>query len=101
MIARLWVGSTPARYADEYASYVARTGARALAATPGNRGVLVLRRIEGGHVRFAVLSLWGSVDDVRGFAGEDVERAVYYPEDRRYLDDLPPLVRHYEVVLEA
>src|SRR5256885_10813478 len=31
------------------------------------------------------------------FAGDDVERAHYYPEDRDYLLELEPTVTHYEV----
>jgi hypothetical protein len=33
------------------------------------------------------MSLWDSLDAVRGFAGDDVEKAVFYPEDERFLVD--------------
>ena len=36
------------------------------------------------------------MDAIRGFAGDDVERAVYYPEDDRYLLTKPEKVQHYE-----
>jgi hypothetical protein len=32
------------------------------------------------------------------YAGEDVTRARYYPEDTRYLLELEPAVTHYEVL---
>jgi len=38
------------------------------------------------------------MDAIRIFAGEDVERAHYYPEDREYLLELEPTVTHYEVL---
>jgi heme-degrading monooxygenase HmoA len=60
--------------------------------------VYVLRRIEGDHAHFLLVSLWDSLESVRAFAGPDVERARYYPEDRAYLLELEPAVTHYEVL---
>ena len=42
------------------------------------------------------LSWWPSMDAIRGFAGDDVERAVYYPQDDRYLLTKPEKVQHYQ-----
>lgn len=44
-----------------------------------------------------VISLWESMDAIRAFAGERPEKAVYFPEDERYLLELEPEVRHYEI----
>jgi hypothetical protein len=60
--------------------------------------VYVLRRIEGNVAHFSLISLWGSRDDIRAFAGNDIERARYYPEDAAYLLELEPNVTHYEVL---
>ena len=98
MIARSWDGVTPAAKADEYAEYVRRTGVTKLAATDGNLGVYLLRREEGDRARFRVMSLWDSMDAIRRFAGEDAEKARYFPEDGRYLLALEPNVEHFEVV---
>jgi len=98
MIARSWDGLTPAAKADEYTEYVRRTGVTELAATEGNRGVFLLRRKEGGQARFRVLSLWDSVEGIRRFAGDDLERARYFPEDERFLLGLARNVEHFEVV---
>lgn len=97
MIARMWRGGTRAEDAEAYAGYVARTGIAAYAATPGNRGSWLLCRIEGDLAEFLTLSLWDSLDAVRAFAGEDVERAVFYPEDDHWLIERDPLARHYLV----
>jgi heme-degrading monooxygenase HmoA len=67
-------------------------------ATEGNRGVQVLRRDEGGRTHFLLVSLWESWDAIRAFAGDDPERARYYPEDEEFLLELEPRVTHYEVV---
>ena len=98
MIARSWDGLTKAAQADAYADYVRRTGFRDLVGTSGNRGVYVLRRREGERTRFRVLSLWGSMEGIRQFAGDDPERARYYPEDERYLIERDATVKHYEVI---
>ena len=98
MIARTWDGLTKAERADAYADYVRETGVRELTATSGNRGVYLLRRREGDKTRFRVMSLWDSMEGIRRFAGDDPERARYYPEDEGYLDALTPNVEHFEVV---
>ena len=38
-----------------------------------------------------------SHEAIRAFAGEDLEKARYYPEDADYLLELEPTVTHYEV----
>jgi heme-degrading monooxygenase HmoA/uncharacterized damage-inducible protein DinB len=101
MIARSWDGFTKAEDATVYAEYIRRTGARDLAETPGNHAVYVLRRREGGRAHFRVLSLWDSMEAVRRFAGEDPERARYYPEDARFLEELLPHVEHFEILVPA
>jgi len=100
MIARTWHGAVRAPDADAYHRYLMESGVPSLRATPGNSGVYVLRRIEGTEAHFFLVSLWESLEAVRAFAGDDVERARYYPEDERYLLELEPTVTHYEV-LEA
>lgn len=97
MIARIWRGITLADKADAYIDYLHQTGLHAYATTPGNRGVSVLRRLQGEHSEIMLISLWDSMDAVRSFAGKNPERSVYYPEDENYLLEMEPLVRHYEV----
>ena len=97
MIARVWRGITLKEKADDYLAYLNETGLKDYAKTPGNRGVTVLRRIQGEHCEVMLISLWESMDAVRAFAGENPERSVYYPEDEHFLLQMEPLVRHYEV----
>lgn len=99
MIARTWHGITPASKADAYHRYMDETGVKGLQSTPGNRGVYMLRRIEGDVAHFQMISLWDSYDAIRRFAGADFERAVYYPEDKNFLLELEPNVTHYEVLV--
>jgi heme-degrading monooxygenase HmoA len=99
MIARIWHGRTRAEHADKYLDYLKETGVPGYRAVAGNLGVRVLRRITEEDADFLVLSLWESMDAVHGFAGDDLEKAVYYPRDREYLVELEPNVGHYEVVV--
>ncbi len=98
MIARLWRGTVASDDADAYAAYIYETGVSDYTSTRGNRAVYMLRRQTGEECEFVLVSLWDSMDDIRAFAGDDVERAVFYPEDDRFLVERDLQVRHYEVV---
>ena len=97
MIMRAWHGVTPAAKADEYLDLMLGVAVPDYKAIPGNRGVYVLRRIEGADAHFLLLTLWDSADAIRQFAGEDIDKAKYYDFDKDYLLDLEPTVTHYEV----
>jgi heme-degrading monooxygenase HmoA len=100
MIARIWTGRVRTADAAEYADYIRETGFAEYGETPGNRGAWLLRRDRGGTTEFITLSLWESVDAIHAFAGEDIEAAVLYPEDERYLLDGSSTLAHYEVAGE-
>ncbi len=100
MIAREWRGTTEAAHADEYLDYLNRTGVADYRSTPGNRGVFVLRRIEGERAHFLLLSLWDDVESIKRFAGEDYEKAHYYPDDARWLLAFETKALHYEVCVK-
>ncbi len=98
MIARMWHGVTAAERADEYLDYLNETGVPDYRETEGNQGVYVLRRIEGDKAHFLTVSFWGSIEEVKAFAGPDPEKARYYPEDEGFLLEFEPQVKHYDVV---
>ncbi|HKW44992.1 MAG TPA: hypothetical protein VJN22_04985 [Candidatus Eremiobacteraceae bacterium] len=98
MIARIWKGTTTAEDADAYADYIAATGVTETSALPGNNGVIVTRRVIDGVAEFTFISLWESMDAVERFAGPHPERAVFYPQDDRYLVTRWRSVEHHDVV---
>jgi heme-degrading monooxygenase HmoA len=95
-IVRIWRGSTRKSDAQEYERYLLDTGFVGYQQTPGNLGVRMTRRDVGDLTEFFVISIWESWDSIRAFAGEDIDRAVYYPEDDRFLVTRDDVVAHYE-----
>jgi heme-degrading monooxygenase HmoA len=94
----MWHGRVPTSRADEYGRF---TNARAIPdyrSVKGNLGVYVLRRTEGDITHFITLTFWESLEAIKGFAGENVEAAKYYPEDKDFLLEFEPTVVHYEVI---
>ncbi|HZJ46932.1 MAG TPA: antibiotic biosynthesis monooxygenase [Pyrinomonadaceae bacterium] len=100
MIARTWHGVTQVSKADEYLDYLKRTGVAEYKKTEGNRGVYVLQRVDGDQAHFLLLTLWESEEAIKRFAGSEIEKAKYYPEDEKFLLELEPNVTHYEVLVQ-
>ncbi len=101
MIVRIWRGRIPRPKLDEYAVYMEETGLKAYAATPGNQGAWMLSQDHGDEVEVAMLTFWESWDAIRAFAGEPLDRAVYYGRDREFLTRLDEKVEHFEVLREV
>jgi heme-degrading monooxygenase HmoA len=98
MIARIWRGVVREADKDTYFEYLQKTGLKEYAAVPGNRGVWTLRRVADSKCEFTLITLWDSWEAIKAFAGPDYEKAVYYPEDEKFLIERGPRVLHYEVL---
>ncbi len=96
-IARMWHGVVPEEKSEEYLQYMKNTGIKDYRKSEGNLGVQIFRRNEKGRTHFLLLTYWDSYDSIRKFAGDDFERARYYPKDEEYLTELEPFVTHYEI----
>jgi heme-degrading monooxygenase HmoA len=101
MIARIWHGMTPAAKADKYTEFLNARAIPDYRGTPGNLSVHLLRRDEGDRTHFLTLTFWESMETIKGFAGNPVDRAKYYPEDKDFLLEFEPKVRHWEIVGSA
>jgi heme-degrading monooxygenase HmoA len=97
MIARMWRGTTIPADADRYAAYLEATGVVACRETPGNAGVVVLRREVGDREEFTFISFWTDEDAIRRFAGPDPGAAVFFPADDAFLVERETRVTHWEV----
>lgn len=97
MILREWRGRVPRVKTAAYLEFLRAQAMPDYAATPGHRGTWILVD-EGPEVsEFLLLTLWDSREAIRGFAGEDISRARYYPQDPEFLLEMPERLRHYEV----
>ena len=97
MIARMWRGWVSTVDAAAYTEYIERTGLADYRRTPGNHGAWLLQRRDGNRTEIITLSFWDSYDAIREFAGADITRARFYPEDDRYLIEREWTVTHHEI----
>ncbi len=98
MIVRMWHGRVPHEKAKDYRSFLNERAVPDYRTTPGNLGVLILERTAEDAVHFVTLTYWTDEEVIRAFAGDEVLKAKYYPEDRDFLLEFEPEVVHYEVV---
>jgi heme-degrading monooxygenase HmoA len=96
-IMRIWRGWTRRADAAAYEDYLLRTGFAGYTATEGNAGAYFTCRHDAGRTEFCLVTLWSSWEAIRSFAGEEPAKAVFYPEDDRFLVDRELTVSHYEV----
>jgi len=96
MITRIWHGRTSVENADKYLVFVLHDGTKEYRETPGNLSVKVWRQIANDCCHFYTVTEWESIEAINAFAGEDYEKAVYYPEDESILLEFEEKVDHYE-----
>lgn len=98
LIARLWHGTTEANRSDQFLDYILETGARDIRSTQGNVGLAILRSREPDVTHFWMVSTWEDMESIRAFAGDQPEKARYYPLDADYLLEPESKVFHCDVV---
>ena len=97
MIARIWHGRV--KEAD-YQAYTDFMKARAIPdyqQTAGFVKLSFLRRLENGIGHFTLITYWENMAVIENFAGAEVDKAKYYPEDSQYLLEFEEKVLHFEV----
>lgn len=96
VITRIWHGTTKAEHANSYLDFLEKSGIPDYKRTEGNLSTEVWRKTEGNICHFWTVTKWESYDSIKKFAGEDYEKARYYPDDANYLLDFEEQVKHYE-----
>jgi heme-degrading monooxygenase HmoA len=94
----MWHGRVPSEKAAAYRAFLNERAVSDYRSVPGNLAVHILECRDSEITHFITLTFWESREAIRHFAGEDIEVAKYYPEDRDYLLEFEPRVMHYEVV---
>ena len=100
MIARIWEGKTKLKHFEAYSSFMKERAIPDYQNTDGLLKLSFLRRIEDGIAYFKLITYWENFEVIKNFAGDDFEKAKYYPEDKNYLLDFPEKLTHFEVFSE-
>jgi hypothetical protein len=96
-ILREWRAEIHRELKQEYVDYVRATGIAEYRRREGNLGALIaVRDLDSERSEIVTLSWWKNEASIKAFAGDDISRSRYYPEDDRYLLTRPETVQHYE-----
>ena len=96
MIVRIWHGRTKTEDAETYRKFVIESGISEYLAVKGNLGAQVWQKQEGNITHVWTVSWWDDYDSIRAFAGEPLDTAKYYEEDKKFLLEFEPTVSHSE-----
>jgi heme-degrading monooxygenase HmoA len=96
LIVREWRATASPEGARDYEEYVRDRLLPELMQLEGFMGLWLLARDVGEHVSLVVVTRWRSLEAIRGFAREDVERAVVHPDAQAMLREMDERVIHYE-----
>jgi len=97
-VLRRWTGWIRPGDRDAYQDYLEQTGLQEYRRTAGNLGAwAIYRDLSADRCEVTTISLWRSRSDIEAFAGSDISRAVFYPEDDRYLIGRETTVDHFDV----
>lgn len=94
----MWHGRVPSSKAGAYRGFLNTRAISDYQSVEGNLSVHILERKEGDITHFITLTFWKDMDSIKAFAGDDVDTAKYYSEDKDFLLEFEPKVVHYEVV---
>lgn len=100
MIARIWHGRTKIEDFKTYTEFLKRKAIPDYQKTNGFIKLTFLRNIKENVGHFTLITFWKNLEVIKNFAGEDFEKAKYYPEDETYLLEFEENVTHYEVFAE-
>ena len=97
MIARIWKGKTKLEHIEEYTNFMKTRAIPDYSKVKGFIKLIFFKRADNNYAYFNFITFWEDMDVIKGFAGNDFDKAKYYPEDKNYLVDFPEKVAHYEV----
>ena len=97
MIARIWHGKTKQSHIERYSEFLKETAIPDYEKTAGFKSLTFLRSVKNDEAHFTLITYWENLEVIRNFAGQDFEKAKYYPEDKDFLLEFEEYVEHYEV----
>ena len=99
MIARVWSAQATPAQAPAYIDHLRGDVLPKLKALDGYAGAWLFERALVSDVEIVVTTFWQSLDAIRAFAGDELDRAVVAPEAAALLTQFDRRVRHYEVAV--
>ncbi len=100
MIARIWHGKTSILDYERYTDFLKEVAIPDYEKTVGLIRLTFLRNIREEEGHFTLITFWENMEVIKNFAGEDFEKAKYYPEDNDFLLEFEEEVQHHEVFAE-
>jgi heme-degrading monooxygenase HmoA len=100
MIARIWCGRTKVEDYEEYTEFMKVKAIPDYENTKSFIKLTFLRNSVDNIGHFTLITFWENLEVIKNFAGEDFEKAKYYPEDNKFLLEFEEKVTHYEVFAE-
>ena len=97
MIARIWHETTKIEHYEEYTEFMKSEAIPDYRKNKGFKKLTFLRRIENNIAHFTLITFWENLEVIKNFAGDDFDKAKYYPEDKDYLLEFEEKVTHYEL----
>ncbi|MHA1911679.1 MAG: antibiotic biosynthesis monooxygenase [Candidatus Kariarchaeaceae archaeon] len=97
MIVRVGHDIVPKEKSKLYNEFLIERAVPDYSSIDGNLSVKILRRDEEEVTHFLTITTWKSYEVIKKFAGENIDQAKYYPEDKEFLIEFEPNVIHYEV----
>jgi heme-degrading monooxygenase HmoA len=97
MIARIWHGKTSIANFERYTEFLKQVAIPDYEKTVGFKKLSFLRNIKGDEGHFTLITYWENIELIKNFAGDDFEKAKYYPEDDNFLLEFEEHVEHFEV----
>ncbi|GAA5021006.1 hypothetical protein GCM10011506_03600 [Marivirga lumbricoides] len=100
MTARVWEGKTRNEHSETYTEIIEERDIPNYRKTDGLIKLTFLKRSDNEFTYFKLLTFWTDMDSIKKFTGPNLEEAVAYNEDEKYLVDFPGNIMHYEVFAE-
>ncbi len=101
LVVRSFSASATIANAEAYVDFFNHRLVPQLRRIDGHRGAMVLVRTGSHQAAIEVLTFWESIEAIRRFAGEEIDRAVIEPDARALFLSCDEQVRHYHMALNT
>ncbi len=100
MFVREWKCICPHETIPEFIGYLNETGVKDTQSIDGCCGYKILRRNLSQDVEITFITFWKTFEQMKIYAGENIYKAVLYPEDHLYKITPETNVKIFEIVAE-